>query len=741
MNALTLSPFTFSTMGMFTLTDRDRAHNRKAKTMTTEVSAPNETTELLFAVSDDVVEQDEFQRLPEQVRNDVDSLLIAFREVFAARKQNPELKRQALNFGNRRGFAFQSLRQKYFKYKASGDWRVLVDNAKVSKSTVTDEEGSAHLPHDFIEFYKGLCQSNNRVSEAATRLLYRMWRLGESIPGYGTWQEWFQDTHPHYPLPEKCPPDYPVGWSRGNLRKYFPTDAELALAREGVNGAKAHLPSIITTRSPYRPLEYVMFDDWKPDFKIIVPGFSSPVDLNLLVAIDVATGLFLRFGVRPAITRDDNKRDHLKLVDMKCLVAGVISQFGVPRHYKMTLVVENATAAIKDGFAMALREASCNQIEVSRTMMVNGTAIFGGYKDKTFGNPRGKGLLESSFNLANNEAGFAPGQTGRRYDQGPAELEGRTNETKALLKNTTLSPHDRVRLRLPFLTIDQARIFLTDIFNQMNARIVHDLEGFEMLGEWRNERFAQWQPESKWLELPEIEQGLVQWQRRKESPVERWSRLVALVGGRDAFARIHPGAITRLFDEHKVVETAAGEISFRYDNGSYVYRLSDAKNALASLRDHQKFLAYFDAHDLSWIHLTDGKGVYIASLPRVKGVRRGDREAMKREMEASRERLHELQRRVSNRQPGVAEKHLADIQHNAEVLEDAAAVELAPAIDGAEGSAPGFAQQISKTSAAIEAERKRVAAEERAIGKQAAADILGGGETETETGEDILSEI
>ena len=98
-----------------------------------------------------------------------------------------------------------------------------------------------------------------QVREPAIRLLYRQWQAGESIPGYGTWQEWFMDTHEHYPLPQECPPDLPRGWSRQNLRRYIPEDAELALAREGVSAARNLLPDVITTREGLRPLEVVMF--------------------------------------------------------------------------------------------------------------------------------------------------------------------------------------------------------------------------------------------------------------------------------------------------------------------------------------------------------------------------------------------------------------------------------------------------------------------------------------------------
>ena len=92
---------------------------------------------------------------------------------------------------------------------------------------------------------------------------------------------------------------------------------------------------------------------------------------------------------------------------MKTLVAGILTTYGVPKNYTTTYVVENATAAIREGTALALSELSCQRIQVSRTMMINGTAVWGGYKDKPCGNPKGKAALESTFNLLHNEAAIS----------------------------------------------------------------------------------------------------------------------------------------------------------------------------------------------------------------------------------------------------------------------------------------------------------------------------------------------
>jgi hypothetical protein len=727
--------------------------------MSTKLETQNSKpkTVLLFAVAEH--DQGEWQRLPQDVRDDVDRLLVEFEKVNEARFVLPALKEVAGRLDHKRGFKFGSLREKFYLYVNGGekherqyepgDWRCLVDWAKCSKSQRGDDsERDVNLPRDFVEYLKGLFQSNKRKSQPAIRLLYRQWRAGESIPGYGTWQEWFLDTHPFYPLPAECPPDMPAGWSRGNLRRYIPEDADLALAREGIAAARNHLPDVLTTREGLRPLEVIMFDDVRTDFKILVPGYASPVEINLLVALDVATGMILRFGLRPALPREDGKKDHLKLQDMKTMIAGILTMFGVPKHYKTTYVVENATAAIKEGTEMALREQSCDRIEVSRTMMINGTAIWGGYKDKTFGNPRGKAHLESTFNLLHNEAAFAPGQTGRRYDQGPAELQGRIDETKSLQRTSKfLTPHDRVRLKMPFLNRDQARVYLEDIFRQIMTRDDHQMEGFKLFGEWREKPFEPWRPDYE-LSTLDSQPSAIEWRNpaRRETPLERWERLTKEVGGPSAFSKLHPGAVMRLYDDHAPKEIIGSEIIFKFDGEKFVYRIANVQHARQPLQNEMRVLCYFDREDMSVIHITDGDGAYLGTIPRTRGARRFDKAAIQEQFQAQRKALHELQDRVSARMPQVAEEHLAENANNIEVITDALdkheAIDMAPPTNGS-GTLPAT-DSANRIGDVIRDEKTRVreeAARSKAlrsfkgdVGELAESSVTEAGQSEMENG-------
>ena len=91
-------------------------------------------------------DQGEFQRLPTEVRNDVDTLLIEFEQVYGAPRVNPAIAKIAARLDFRRGFRYSTLRSKFYTYInggrkgvgsrgqirsfGPGDWRILVDYAR-----------------------------------------------------------------------------------------------------------------------------------------------------------------------------------------------------------------------------------------------------------------------------------------------------------------------------------------------------------------------------------------------------------------------------------------------------------------------------------------------------------------------------------------------------------------------------------------------------------------------------------
>ena len=107
--------------------------------------------------------------------------------------------------------------------------------------------------------------------------------------------------------------------------------------------------------------------------------------------------------------------------------------------------------------------------------------------------------------------------------------------------NKFLTPHQRASLKLPFLSRDQARLVLADIFNQIVRRTDHEMENFQVIGEWRKEDFQPMAPRIRAINLstsiPQLSNGATP--PRRESPLERWERLMEQAGGADAFTKLH----------------------------------------------------------------------------------------------------------------------------------------------------------------------------------------------------------
>jgi hypothetical protein len=128
---------------------------------------------------------------------------------------------EAASAGGARGASVPTLLRKFYAFRASnGDWRILVDRNR-NKAAVPK------LPADFVEFWRGLCEENQRKCRPAYRKLVALYRSGEQIPGY-------EFTGPRFHLPR--------GWGYSNLMRYKPTKYELTARRQGRAGSGPPVP-------------------------------------------------------------------------------------------------------------------------------------------------------------------------------------------------------------------------------------------------------------------------------------------------------------------------------------------------------------------------------------------------------------------------------------------------------------------------------------------------------------------
>lgn len=647
-----------------------------------------------------------------------------------ARGISTRFKRQTL-YGIRKAFL-----------DAGRDWAACIDRRKAPEWDVEERrmisDSSDKLPEAFAEYLQGLCMRHNRSSVQAVEELYRAWRQGEAIPGYGVWTSWFIREFPMQPLPSAAP--LPAGWSRRNLRRYMPKPAALEMARRGVSAGAALLPSIIRTRQGLRPMEYVVFDDWRCDFLVHVPGVPKAVELHGILSMDVASAMALCYGVRPALPRLDDTCEGLKRDDTKSLLVDLLLRFGYPLDYQMNVIVENGTATITPADAKAVEEVTQGQVRFHWTSMVSGTVF--GWPDRPVGNFKGKAWLESFFNLLHNAAGNVAGQIGPHYDARPRSIPAREAELKALVRAQEALPahlRETMQYRMPFPHIRDAKAGLDHVFHFLNHREHHNCEGFDSVLKLRLSEHDTYRPVSELIAAGHSPDALRALNPRPilETPAERYVRLVK--GHR--FARLPAASAPMLLAAHKevVVETE-GEINMGSKSSPVLYR--DLRSP--HLTVGRKFLAYVSTTDDAWVHLTDGRR-YICSVGRLHAVSMTDRDALR---EASREKYGQLKRVLKSvqRLDIDAPQRQADLDHNL-ALAESQYKGCTLLIPGANAPAAIEESGVVGAEKALEAEKERKEATRERIAKaRGGLDAIYGDEknvggNEDEQAEDAVNQM
>jgi hypothetical protein len=171
-----------------------------------------------------------------------------------------------------------------------------------------------------------------------------------------------------------------------------------------------------------------------------------------------------------------------------------------------------------------------------------------------------------------------------------------------------------------------------------------------------------------------------------------------------AFSRMSMAALPTLLDDHSTVRVdVPGEISLQVDNRKRTFRDLDCP----ALYQGAEYLAYYDSQHMDWIHLTDGKGRYIASLAAVKGVARHDVAALRDAMAEKTRFLNKQIEAVASRNPEKFEEQTARIEANLDVFEKANAIDLIARLDGTLLEAPDHVQKIAAHAEARQTLRTR----------------------------------
>lgn len=527
----------------------------------------------------------------------------------------------------------KTLRARYDAWVKTGDWVSLVNRAKAGAEW---QDRDDTLPADFL-FACAMRFAQFKRADAKKQALLslkRQWQTGrndrgerEPVPGYGDlevrvggrvlhagyWQQWWKANHTG-PLPERAP--LMTGWSYSNIlrqikaRNLFPK-ATQGLLHEGTYAGRKYLPTVQGTREGLRFMEKIQFDDVKVDWLIFDPVTGQTQDLWLLIAHDVATTMLLGFGLRPARTRDDGTQEHLKLADMKQLLGWLLDCYGLP-PYTMHWWFERGTATVASAVALAIEEMlGPDHVACHWTGMIGGASPTG-YAERRIGNSGAKGSLEACNRLLHTIGANLPSQTGPLYQKRPSDLVSRVKENEQTWKLSQFLPeHLRGQLEYSTLDITQARQHLRRIAHVRNSRTDHECEGFETVIEWVDSEGRVGPQNTIPHPLPEGARILP---RRKESPIERATRLVKAAPG--PWTPVSPEIITALFEtsQRESVVQENGELRLRFDDRPVRYRAAGAP-----LIPGTKVLAYFHPDDPKCVHVTDGRGSFLGTCYRVEG--------------------------------------------------------------------------------------------------------------------------
>lgn len=520
------------------------------------------------------------------------------------------------------GLSAVSLDRKYKAYLALG-WRGIVRNLK----------GPSQQPDKFIQEVKRMAELNHRSIEEALEQLRERWQAGEEIPGYGTWIDYYDKKFPERPVPKTWPRGfYPAGFSVRNLRRYGPTKGGRVLFQRGVAASKGHFPSVKKDPSSLRALELITIDDFELDALCVFPGDQQHAPqvgrVAGLLAVDVATRRKLVWGLGQALLREEPQPDGtvktvrtgITRVDVQHLIFQLFERYGLP-DYTVTLLVENAAAAISPELELCLETLFDGRVKVRRTGLINQKTLTNGFCEKG-GKPWEKGWIEATFAQLWNYLGAIKGYKGanQRLDK-PAGLDDAIRYTKLLLgqgdRGLNLPPEAITQLRAPFLNQAELEAAFAWAVGLSEKRTKHNYIGFERITEFQIEEGQDPVSINELALLPPERQLQVTPIERSESSLERWGRLI-----RDAQIQTVPKAVLSLLLLTPIKAKYRNHaVTFTVSKEGYTY-LDTAGDVLADYTDGTEFLVYFDRTNPDVVQLCDLKGNYLGELRRLGG-RRG----------------------------------------------------------------------------------------------------------------------
>lgn len=626
-------------------------------------------------------EESEFALLPNSAKNpmrdDVRFRLLAVKSIHEARFKVRAAKSLAAQWNGRRGFKANTLMRLYYEFVRTNDWRVLVDRHRAGKAWrlakgSAEDYGIAGRP-EFIAEFKRRCEINQRKIAPAIRSLRRdlkAWRQGDrsrAIPGY---------TRPPADDPAT---GLPHGWNEGNLYRYAPSKLELTAARIGPMAAGMHRLPVLTSRVGLAVGEFFLFDDHEFNLKVNFPGQSRAMRPMMFGALDLLSGCLFGQGFRPTLWDDkEQKKSVLKESDFRWFVIHILLTHGYRANTSTgtTFIVEHGTAAIREPFEKCLDQVTRGKVRVQRSGKISEPILKGLFPGQVRGNFKFKAGIETIFGLVDNEFAALPGQVGMDRQHSPEELHGRDRENNQLLKAASLLPPEvAAKLQMGFLNWDSFIAAALEVFDRMNARTDHKLEGWRKCGhvidEWRPAAAVDaWQPAAALLDFTSAERMAVGALLRSKpelsrsrfmSPAEVWGagraqlRKLPLVLLPDLMGD-EPGTLARV---------DKGLFRMQRDGEELIFQATINGHPLPA---GEKFELFFDPFSPRAAVIVDATRKVLGVSPAYDRVSRSDGEGINHLLGTANHWQAESLAALKSRHGRIARREAARKAHNAQVL-------------------------------------------------------------------------
>ena len=446
----------------------------------------------------------------------------------------------ASTFGQKaKGLTFKSLYRLANQF--DGTLMSLVDRRLIRRISA----GGLAENAEFKAYWHQLCMENKRATAPAYRELMRRLAAGEVIPGFGDWRKIFAGEHGGlYPEPERaCPYSAdgmaPKGWTLRNLNRLKPDAFALEAARKGTMAATMDLlPYIKRTRGGLKSCRVVQIDDMWYEHKVAYGTNKHAQRVVEFAMIDVATGKLFAYLPKPVLEKEDGKRETLKSTWTRYLIAHLLCTVGIPEEGCL-IMGEHGTASGDGYLEETLARITGGKVQFGAGGLLSTPLFAGAFQGTPKGNPRYKGLLEGFHAMIKNELASVTGHMGGGREGKSEYVYGMEKTDEQLRAFATaleqVRPGIRQRLQFPFMDYYDFRAIIDEMYDRLNARRTHALEGWEeqgfMSAEYWDGASASWVPVEKIREMPgPIQQAIynaiqcnqLKVRRTRLSPSEAW---------------------------------------------------------------------------------------------------------------------------------------------------------------------------------------------------------------------------